>query len=76
MQLTGPKRSFALGQLTELASDPKLDASRGECDYIRLRFFSLNDLENGDLQGFLQAHVAALAATDGAKPKRYADLAS
>jgi excinuclease ABC subunit A len=76
LQLTGPKRSFALGQLTELASFPTLDASRGECDYIRLRFFSLNDLENGDLPGFLQAHVAALAGAEGQKPKRYADLAS
>jgi excinuclease ABC subunit A len=76
LQLTGPKRHFALGQLTELASDPKLDASREECDYIRLRFCSLNDLENGDLPGFLQAHVAALAGAEGQKPKRYADLAS
>jgi excinuclease ABC subunit A len=75
LQLAGPKGRFALGQLTDLAAERALEAGRGPCDYIRLRFRSLDDLERGDLSALLQLHLESLDLSGGKKSDRYADVA-
>jgi len=60
LTLSGPKGRFALGRITALGCDPQLDGERPEADLIRLKFRSTEDLEQGDLAGFLQEHVESL----------------
>ena len=60
LTLIGPKGRFALGRLTNLGHDPRLDGERPGLDLIRLKFRSLADLQRGDLRGFLKEHLAAV----------------
>ncbi len=59
--LTGPKGRFALGRLTSLGHDPELDGERPDCDLIRLKFRSHDDLNRGDLPGLLKEHLKSLS---------------
>lgn len=61
LHLTGPKGKFALGQITGLGHDPRLDGQRPECDVVRLKFRSSDDLSRGDLAGFLKEYLAAVS---------------
>jgi excinuclease ABC subunit A len=61
LALCGPKGRIAFGRITGLGFDPQLDGGRPDVDLIRLKFRSQEDLERGDLAGFLQEHVAAVA---------------
>ncbi len=58
--LAGPKGRFTLGQVRKLGHEPELDAQRPECDQIRLKFRSLEDVERGRLAEFLGRHRAAV----------------
>jgi len=60
LHLTGPKGRFALGQITRLGHEPQLDGQYPECDVVRLKFRSADDLSRGNLAGFLKEHVAAV----------------
>ena len=59
--LTGPKGRFALGRLTSLGHDPELDGERADCDLVRLKFRSQDDLSRGDLRELLQEHLGSLS---------------
>jgi excinuclease ABC subunit A len=61
LTLCGPKGRIAFGRITGLGFDPQLDGQRPDVDLIRLKFRSQEDLERGDLAGFLQEHVATVA---------------
>jgi excinuclease ABC subunit A len=64
LTLTGPKNHFALGRLTDLGHHPELDGDRPDKDLVRLRFRSKQDVEKGDLRGFLKQHLAAIASEE------------
>ncbi len=59
LMLSGPKGCATLGQITSLARDRELDATREDRDVVRLSFRTLDDLRKGDLPGFLREHRAA-----------------
>ena len=67
LNLAGPKGRFALGRITGLGHEPTLDGDRADFDLIRLKFRSTKELEEGNLRGFLEEHLAAL---DGKNEKR------
>ncbi len=56
LTLVGPKGRFPLGRLTGLGFDPELDAERPDRDHVRLKFRNEDDLQRGDLAGFLAEH--------------------
>ncbi|MCO6045100.1 excinuclease ABC subunit UvrA [Aeoliella sp. ICT_H6.2] len=58
--LNGPKGAFQLGRLTELAAEQVLDNDSENRDRVRLFFTSADDLERGDLEGFLREHLDAV----------------
>jgi excinuclease ABC subunit A len=60
LHLTGPKGRFALGQITNLGFNPEVDGERTDCDVLLLHFRTLEDLQRGDLPGFLKKHLAAV----------------
>jgi excinuclease ABC subunit A len=64
LHLVGPKGRFALGRLMGLGTDPEIDGQRPDCDVIRLRFRSAEQL-TPDLRDFLQEHLAGLRKNEG-----------
>jgi excinuclease ABC subunit A len=52
-----PKNGIALGRVSQLGFDRELDASRPDCDIIRLMFCGSEDLQRGDLRELLLEHV-------------------
>ena len=54
--LSGPKGRFTLGQITGLGYSPKIDGRQPDCDRIRLKFRSAEDLNQGELAKFLRKH--------------------
>jgi excinuclease ABC subunit A len=60
LTLRGPKGAVALGRVTHLARDRQLDASRPNCDAVKLQFRALDDLHKGDLREFLKEHLDAV----------------
>lgn len=55
--LNGPKGAFQLGRVSDLASEQALDNEGDDRDRVRLYFRELEDLEKGDLEGFLREHL-------------------
>jgi len=55
--LNGPKGAFQLGRVSDLAAEQSLDNENEDRDRVRLYFRSLEDLEKGDLEGFLREHL-------------------
>ena len=55
--LTGPKGRFTLGQLTNMGHEPEVDGSRPDCDLLRLKFRTVEELESG-LAKLLKEHLA------------------
>jgi len=60
LSLTGPKNRFPLGRVRGLGCARKVDGDRPECDVVRLKFRTMEDLSRGDLAGFLKEHLAAV----------------
>ena len=60
LHLTGPKGRFAQGQITKLGHEPLVDGQYPQCDVIRLKFRSPEDLARGNLAAFLKKHLAEL----------------
>lgn len=58
--LNGPKGAFQLGRVADLASKQSLDNDDDNRDRVRLYFRSPDDLEKGDLEGFLREHLDAV----------------
>ena len=65
LQLNGPKGRFALGRLTEMGDDRKLDATHPDFDCIQLGFRTLDDLKVGNLAEFLDEHLSAVQSGNG-----------
>ncbi len=61
LTLTGPKGHFALGRVTELGAEREFQTGP-QRDTLRLRFASSEDVDKGDLRGFLAEHLTSLAA--------------
>ncbi|MEX2093286.1 MAG: excinuclease ABC subunit UvrA [Pirellulales bacterium] len=61
LHLTGPKGKFGLGRLLELGADRELDDTRAGRDVVRLQFVQEEHLHRGDLEKFLQEHLASLS---------------
>jgi len=58
LTLFGPRGAFALGAIADLGAEREVSSDRGR-DAVKLKFVSLSDLHQGDLSGFLKAHLAA-----------------
>jgi excinuclease ABC subunit A len=58
--LTGPKNAIAFGRVASLAAERELVTNQPQRDFLKLRFRTLDDLNNGDLVDLLREHVAAL----------------
>jgi excinuclease ABC subunit A len=58
--LNGPKGAFQLGRVADLAASQVLDIEGESRDRVRLYFTSLEDIERGDLEGFLREHLEAV----------------
>lgn len=54
--LTGPHGRVALGRVASLGRESQVDTGRGGKDQVRMRFVTLSDLKNGNLQEFLKEH--------------------
>jgi len=65
LALIGPKDRFALGRVAEIGAQRKLQTDRPDCDVVKFRFRSLQDLERGDLPQFLSEHFAAIQHENG-----------
>ena len=61
--LNGPKGAFQLGRLAELGGEHSIDIEGESRDRIRMRFQKLADLQQGDLEVFLQEHFDQVAGT-------------
>jgi excinuclease ABC subunit A len=62
LYLMGPKNAVGFGRVAALAHDRDMDATRPDCDVIRLSFLKSADLKRGDLAAFLREHLAAAAS--------------
>ena len=60
LHLTGPKGRFGKGRLLELGADRDLDDTRTDRDIVRLQFVAEEHLHRGELEKFLQEHLATL----------------
>ena len=60
LHLTGPKGRFAQGRIAGLGFDAEVNGEKPGMDVLRLKFRSAEDLQRGDLAGFLKEHLAAL----------------
>jgi excinuclease ABC subunit A len=58
--LAGPKGCITQGRLTGLGHDAQWDGQRPDCDLLRMKFRSLDDLHRGGLKAFLREHLATL----------------
>ncbi|NOY30815.1 MAG: excinuclease ABC subunit A, partial [Planctomycetes bacterium] len=58
--LNGPSGAFATGRIAELASQRAISAEDDDRDQVKLRFLAPEDLEQGDLSGFLEEHLEAV----------------
>ena len=58
--LRGPKGCITQGRLTGLGHDAQWDGQRPDCDLLRLKFRSPDDLHRGGLKEFLQEHLNTL----------------
>ncbi|TWT32408.1 UvrABC system protein A [Posidoniimonas corsicana] len=59
LALNGPKGAFQLGRVTDLGVEQELTTDHDERDTVRLRFVEPDDLQRGDLEGFLREHLEA-----------------
>jgi excinuclease ABC subunit A len=76
LALAGPKGRFALGRIANLGAERELDAGRADCDFVKLKFCSLDDLATVELAAFLGEHAAAVSGTPSSKQRRPAALAT
>ena len=60
MTLLGPKGRFTQGRLTALGHDAQWDGQRPDCDLLRMKFHSVDDLHRGGLRAFLKEHLETL----------------
>jgi len=58
--LNGPRGAFATGRIAKLASQRAISAEEDDRDQVKLRFLAPEDLEQGDLSGFLEEHLEAV----------------
>ncbi|MHB0957758.1 MAG: excinuclease ABC subunit UvrA [Pirellulaceae bacterium] len=63
--LQGPKGCVTLGRIAAIARERELDATRPDRDLVRLKFRTVEDLHQGDLNAFLKEHQAAVLAWVG-----------
>jgi excinuclease ABC subunit A len=61
LALVSPKGCFALGRIAALAAEREFDAGRPDCDVIKLKFCTPEDLAAGDLAAFLAEHAQTTA---------------
>jgi excinuclease ABC subunit A len=57
LYVQGPKNLVGFGSVTDLGCDRELDASRPDADALCIRFRTPEDLQRGDLRGFLEDHL-------------------
>ena len=60
LHLIGPKGRFAQGRIAGLGFDAQVNGEKPGMDVLRMKFRSAEDLQRGDLAGFLKEHLAAL----------------
>jgi excinuclease ABC subunit A len=60
--LTGPKDRFGLGRVADFAADREVLTEHPDCDLVKMRFVTLDDLHRGDLRAFLREHLAGVAS--------------
>ena len=60
LHLTGPKGRFAQGRIAGLGFDAEVNGEKPGMDVLRMKFRSTDDLQRGDLAGFLKEHLEAL----------------
>ncbi len=65
LMLLGPKGCITQGRLTALGHDAQWDGQRPDCDVLRMKFHSAEDLHRGGLKAFLQEHLATLRKDEG-----------
>ena len=58
--LTGQKNRFAFGRVAGLAAHRELVTDGAECDAVKFRFCSIEDLQTGNLSEFLAEHFSAV----------------
>ena len=51
---------FAQGRIAGLGFDAEVNGEKSDMDVLRIKFRSADDLNRGDLAGFLKEHLAAL----------------
>jgi hypothetical protein len=61
--LQGPKNQVGFGRTTSLAWEREFDSTRPDRDIIKLRFRTVEDLQKGDLAGFLREHLAGVPSS-------------
>ena len=59
LTLNGPKDAFAVGRIAELGAQRVIRSEGENRDQVKIRFASLDDLEEGDLPEFLTEHLEA-----------------
>ncbi len=60
LTLLGPKGCITQGRLTALGHDAQWDGQRPDCDLLRMKFRSVDDLHRGGLRAFLKEHLETL----------------
>jgi excinuclease ABC subunit A len=60
LMLAGPKGCITQGRLAGVGHEAQWDGQRPDCDLLRIKFRSLDDLHRGDLRGLLKEHLATL----------------
>jgi excinuclease ABC subunit A len=65
LTLSGPKGCVTQGRLLGLGYEAQWDGQRPDCDVLRLKFRSLDDLHRGDLSALLREHLATLKKDKG-----------
>ncbi len=58
--LNGPKNRFSLGRVADLAAEREVESRTADRDQVKLRFRTQDDLNAGDLAGFLREHLEAV----------------
>ena len=61
LTLNGPKDAFAVGRIADLGAQRVIRSEGENRDQVKIRFASLDDLEEGDLADFLAEHLAAVS---------------
>jgi excinuclease ABC subunit A len=60
LTLTGPKGHHALGQIADLGRAAELDTTQNDCDLVKLKFQTMDDVQAGKLPDFLALHLACI----------------